>query len=225
MSMGTRKQREQQEDIWIAHTELASAPAHPFYQRLNELLEGEGFDEFVESRCAKFYAAKQGRPSAQCHVSVTLRSRRMTTANTTFLTSAPGGCAHPSSLQSAHLHRRGSSIPHSTSASCVSDPAAPTAPASASPGPRPSPAPARTPRSSPPSRGGARARVGVLPPHNRAHRRVRLQRRCINANPLPPQQPTIRQQLQHPAEHLLMRLHIDQPPRARNRRMIRCLLV
>ena len=61
--MGTRKQREKQEDIWIAHTELASAPAHPFYQRLNELLEGEGFDEFVESRCAKFYAAKNGRPS------------------------------------------------------------------------------------------------------------------------------------------------------------------
>src|SRR6516162_3329687 len=63
MAMGTRKQREKQEDIWIAHTELASAPAHPFYQRLNELLEGEGFDEFVESRCAKFYAAKNGRPS------------------------------------------------------------------------------------------------------------------------------------------------------------------
>jgi transposase len=61
--MGTRKQREKQEDIWIAHTELASAPGHPFYQRLNELLEGEGFDEFVESRCAKFYAAKYGRPS------------------------------------------------------------------------------------------------------------------------------------------------------------------
>src|SRR5438128_1551130 len=39
MAMGTRKQREKQEDIWIAHTELASAPGHPFYQRLNELLE------------------------------------------------------------------------------------------------------------------------------------------------------------------------------------------
>src|SRR6516165_7598707 len=63
MAMGTRKQRERQEDIWIAHTELASAAAHPFYQRLNELLEAEGFDEFVESRCAKFYAAKNGRPS------------------------------------------------------------------------------------------------------------------------------------------------------------------
>jgi len=63
MAMGTRKQREKQEDIWIAHTELPSAPGHPFYERLNELLEGEKFDEFVEGRCAKFYAAKYGRPS------------------------------------------------------------------------------------------------------------------------------------------------------------------
>src|SRR5664280_606210 len=50
MAMGTRKQREKQEDIWIAHTELALAPGHPFYQRLNELLDSEGFDEFVEGR-------------------------------------------------------------------------------------------------------------------------------------------------------------------------------
>src|SRR6266851_4204154 len=63
MAMGSRKQREKQEDIWIAHSELASAPGHPFYQRLNELLEAERFDEFVEKRCAKFYAAKYGRPS------------------------------------------------------------------------------------------------------------------------------------------------------------------
>src|SRR5881394_1425430 len=63
MAMGTRKQREKQEDIWIAHSELASAPGHPFYQRLNELLEAEGFDQFVEQRCAKFYAEKYGRPS------------------------------------------------------------------------------------------------------------------------------------------------------------------
>src|SRR5436190_3449282 len=63
MAMGTRKQREKQEDIWIVHTELAAAPGHPFYQRLNELLEAERFDEFVEKRCAKFYAAKYGRPS------------------------------------------------------------------------------------------------------------------------------------------------------------------
>src|SRR5438445_43924 len=63
MAMGTRKQREKQEEIWIAHAELASAPGHPFYQRLNELLEAERFDKFVEQRCAQFYAAKYGRPS------------------------------------------------------------------------------------------------------------------------------------------------------------------
>ena len=63
MAMGTRKQREKQEGRWIAHTELAAAPGHPFYQKLNELLEAEGFDEFVEGRCGKFYAAKYGRPS------------------------------------------------------------------------------------------------------------------------------------------------------------------
>jgi transposase len=63
MAMGRRKQRQKQEGLWIAHTELASAPGHPFYQRLNELLEAEDFDEFVEGRCAKFYAAKYGRPS------------------------------------------------------------------------------------------------------------------------------------------------------------------
>jgi len=63
MAMGTRKQRDKQEGLWIAHTELASAPGHPFYQKLNELLEAERFDEFVEERCAKFYAAKYGRPS------------------------------------------------------------------------------------------------------------------------------------------------------------------
>ncbi len=63
MAMGTRKQRTRQEDMWIAHTELVSAPSHPFYQRLNELLEAEGFDEFVEGLCAKFYAKKYGRLS------------------------------------------------------------------------------------------------------------------------------------------------------------------
>jgi transposase len=63
MAMGTRKQREKQDDIWIAHTELASAPGHPFYQRLNELLEAEQFDKFVEERCGKFYTSPYGRPS------------------------------------------------------------------------------------------------------------------------------------------------------------------
>lgn len=61
--MGTRKDRERQEDLWITHQELAAAPSHPFYQRLSELLDSGKFDEYVEQECAKFYAEKNGRPS------------------------------------------------------------------------------------------------------------------------------------------------------------------
>jgi transposase len=49
--------------MWIAHQELAKGPAHPFYKRVNELLEEKKFDEFAEQECAKFYAEKMGRTS------------------------------------------------------------------------------------------------------------------------------------------------------------------
>ena len=61
--MGTRKKRQRQEQLWVMHTELATAPGHPFYRQVNELLDREKFDEFVESECAKFYAEGNGRPS------------------------------------------------------------------------------------------------------------------------------------------------------------------
>jgi transposase len=63
MGMGTRRRRQRQERLWISHTELAKSPAHPFYERVNELLEMERFDEFAEKECAKFYAENNGRPS------------------------------------------------------------------------------------------------------------------------------------------------------------------
>jgi transposase len=63
MSMGTRQHRQRQEALWITHNELVQGPAHPFYQRLNELLDSEKFDEFVERECATFYATNNGRPS------------------------------------------------------------------------------------------------------------------------------------------------------------------
>ena len=47
----------------MAHRELATAPGHPFYERLNAVLDAEGFDRFVEDLCAKFYAPQFGRPS------------------------------------------------------------------------------------------------------------------------------------------------------------------
>jgi len=62
MAMGTRKNRERQEDLWVAYTEMAVGPGHPFYVRVNELLDEEGFDAFVEKLCARFYAEKMGRP-------------------------------------------------------------------------------------------------------------------------------------------------------------------
>lgn len=62
MAMGTRKDRERQEDLWVAYTDMAVGPGHPFYVRLNEVLDGEGFEAFVEELCARFYADKLGRP-------------------------------------------------------------------------------------------------------------------------------------------------------------------
>jgi transposase len=62
MALGTRKQRERQESLWIAKQELSASAAHPFYERLNGLLESEKFDEFAESACRQYYAQKMGRP-------------------------------------------------------------------------------------------------------------------------------------------------------------------
>jgi transposase len=63
MAMGTRRRRQRQERLWISHQELAKGPGHPFYKRVNELLETERFDEFAEKECARFYAENNGRPS------------------------------------------------------------------------------------------------------------------------------------------------------------------
>jgi transposase len=62
MAMGTRKQRERQEGLWY-EAELPTAPGHPFYKRLNEVLDKAGFDRFCEISCAEFYHEKLGRPS------------------------------------------------------------------------------------------------------------------------------------------------------------------
>ena len=41
----------------------AKSPGHPFYTRLNALLDAADFDRFVEGQCARFYAPVMGRPS------------------------------------------------------------------------------------------------------------------------------------------------------------------
>ena len=49
--------------MWVAATELPISPGHPFYVRLNEILDAAGFDRFVEEQCRPFYAPVMGRPS------------------------------------------------------------------------------------------------------------------------------------------------------------------
>ena len=61
MAMGKRKS--EQAPMWVAATELPISPGHPFYVRLNEILDAAGFDRFVEEQCRPFYAPVMGRPS------------------------------------------------------------------------------------------------------------------------------------------------------------------
>jgi len=42
---------------------LPVSPGHPFYVRLNGILDAAGFDRFVEEQCRPFYAPVMGRPS------------------------------------------------------------------------------------------------------------------------------------------------------------------
>lgn len=62
MAMGKRVS-ERQGSMWIAASEVASGPSHPFYEQLNQILARHGFDGFVEGLCESFYAGRMGRPS------------------------------------------------------------------------------------------------------------------------------------------------------------------
>lgn len=64
MAMGKRK-KHQQSPLFISTLDLPRAVSHPFYDKLNEVLAGWGFDEFVEGLCASFYDDKVGRPGLQ----------------------------------------------------------------------------------------------------------------------------------------------------------------
>jgi len=63
MAMGKRKPR--QESLFVPTHELAQAPGHPFYHKLNALLDQAGFDRWVENLCRPYYEheEKRGRKS------------------------------------------------------------------------------------------------------------------------------------------------------------------
>ena len=52
MALGKRK-RASQAQLWVA-TQHLRAPGHPFYKRLNEVLDKHGFDELWKSGARRF---------------------------------------------------------------------------------------------------------------------------------------------------------------------------
>ena len=49
--------------MWVPTVDLPKGAGHPFYERLNRVLDEAGFDAFVEAQCASFYADGVGRRS------------------------------------------------------------------------------------------------------------------------------------------------------------------
>src|SRR6266404_111549 len=61
MAMGTRDG--EQSPLWVVTSDLPRSQGHPFYTRLNAVLDANDFDRFVEKLCRRFYASVMGRPS------------------------------------------------------------------------------------------------------------------------------------------------------------------
>ena len=71
MAMGKRR-RARHETMWVATADLPRSAGHPFYQRLNRVLDDADFDACVEGQCAPFDADGEGRPSLAPRRSVRL---------------------------------------------------------------------------------------------------------------------------------------------------------
>lgn len=61
MAMGKRKAK--QTDLWVSTSEIPKAASHPFYARVNEVLEERKLDRRLEHLCRRFYRPVYGRPS------------------------------------------------------------------------------------------------------------------------------------------------------------------
>lgn len=60
MALGKRKG--EQQELWVATTDLPRSAGHPFFKKLNQLLAEDGFDEWLEEICRPHYHATLGRP-------------------------------------------------------------------------------------------------------------------------------------------------------------------
>src|ERR687890_2181253 len=57
------RQGDRQGNLMVMWSEMPRSPGHVFYDRLQEVLLGAGFDGFVEDACRAFYAKTMGAPS------------------------------------------------------------------------------------------------------------------------------------------------------------------
>jgi len=55
--------------MWVATPDLPRSAAHPFYPRLNQILDNADFDGYVETLCQRFYADEVGRVCSQVGIS------------------------------------------------------------------------------------------------------------------------------------------------------------
>ena len=61
MAMGKRKPK--QEPLFFSAQEIPKAASHPFYSKVNEILERNKVDKRLEHLCKRFYEPVMGRPS------------------------------------------------------------------------------------------------------------------------------------------------------------------
>jgi hypothetical protein len=71
---GQTKAAREQASMWVATQDLPRSAAHPFYTRLNQVLDEHDFDKYVEELCQRFYS-DEGRPGLP-HRAARLRSVR-----------------------------------------------------------------------------------------------------------------------------------------------------
>src|SRR6476620_8374173 len=57
------RQEDRQGELMVMWSEMPRSPGHVFYDRLQEVLLGAGFDGFVEEACRAYYGKTMGAPS------------------------------------------------------------------------------------------------------------------------------------------------------------------
>jgi transposase len=61
--MALGKRRDEQQEMWVAITNLPKSEGHVFYRKLNRLLAEADFDGTIEKLCEPYYHERIGRPS------------------------------------------------------------------------------------------------------------------------------------------------------------------